>query len=198
VRRAVLAAGLALALAPAAAQAGVLDQRQESAPLRSVINGPGVGAQSKAQTFTAGKTGVLDQVELYLEQGSGTASLTVEIRKVVAGGAPGGSADVLASATILDASVPVGAEFVAATFSPPAPVVAGTQYAIVAYTSGVTRYLLGVDGSDPYAGGTGYGSPASPPASWTQFPNADFAFRTFVVVTDQGDQDDQGDLDEDG
>ncbi len=77
-----------------------------------------------AQTFTAGPSGLLDQVDLRLRSMEGPA--TVEIHAVDSSGAPGST--VLASTTV----APVDAEtWVEAAFSSPATVTAGTKYAIV-------------------------------------------------------------------
>lgn len=180
-----LTAALCLAMPASAAAQGTLDQQQTSTPSITLIDGPNFsGGLSQAQTFTAGLTGGLDQVDLSLRQNSATNSvgLTVEIRNVTAGGVPGGT--VLGSDTIAPGAVPpVGSPlaFVSASFSPPAPVTAGVQYAIVAYTGGADRYAWGFDTSGPYAGGQPFASLASPPGAWTAIAG-DHAFKTFVVT----------------
>jgi VCBS repeat-containing protein len=176
----VLAALGLLALTPAAARAGTLDQQQTSTA------GGGATIQlssSLAQTFTAGLSGTLDQVDLALRRSSGAVGpLTVEIRNV-AGGAPG--ADVLASASLPAASVPTAeTAFVAVPFAAPATVAAGTQYAIVAYAGGAFQdfYSWGRAGADLYAGGSAFVGSGSPPATWRAVPGDDLAFKTYVVV----------------
>jgi hypothetical protein len=86
----------------------------------------------QAQSFTAGLTGDLDQVDLLLwKDATTTAPLKVEIR-TLSGGVP--STTVLASAFVPATSVPTGRPaqaFVSVPLSPPAPSVAGTQYVIV-------------------------------------------------------------------
>ena len=130
----VLTAAVSAALflgAAASASAGTLDQQQTAndnaaaAPYQST---------SDAQSFTAGLTGGLDQVDLMLARsGTPTAYLTVEIRDV-SGGVPG-------QAILAARSIPPNAvtnttpQFIPVQFNPPAPVVAGTQYAIVAYSA---------------------------------------------------------------
>jgi hypothetical protein len=175
-----------LALAPAAAFAGTLDQQQPSfAAGGGPIAGPGLQPQSKAQTFTAGLSGALDRIDLALAQPStpSVGPLTVEIRNVVVGGAPGTT--VLASAAVPAASVPVVAlAFVEVPFASPAAVVAGGQYAIVAYTGGTDFYSWGRAGADLYPGGTAFNSFASPPSTWFPFADEDFAFRTYVAPAD--------------
>ena len=80
---------------PGAASAGSIDQQQP--------NGGGASLQiqnmqSLAQTFTSGRSGRLDQVDLKLSAGgTPTLPLTVEIRNAAAG-SPGGT--VLASGSL--------------------------------------------------------------------------------------------------
>jgi hypothetical protein len=117
------------------AAAGTLDQSSPSC-------GPGVGTGGCvsafvqgtvefAQTFTAGISGNLDQVKLFLARTASpppTGDLTVQI-KATAGGMPSGAA--LASSTVPEASVSTAGGWVSVPLSPPAPSIAGTQYAIV-------------------------------------------------------------------
>jgi hypothetical protein len=185
-----LTAGAALLLA-APATAGTLDQQQTlfDAGTEPIYNDDGMGSsgQSAAQTFTAGLTGGLDQVDLYLQQfGPPTADLTVEIYDTV-GGTPINS---LATASISAADVPsIGYSFVPATFDPPVPVTAGTQYAIVAWTASLVAkpYYWKLNGGDPYAGGSlrvQLAANASPPTAgfWGPSGATDTVFRTYVVV----------------
>src|SRR3954464_6063363 len=131
---------------PAAAQgAPVLDQSQEDVTKGFVIGDSNPAdefpAFTLAQTFTAGLSGPLGKVELYLNRlnivvGEPPPELpiTVEIR-TVSGLDP--STTVLATATIPASAIPIAQEpaWVPATFNTPTAVVAGTQYAIVAYTA---------------------------------------------------------------
>jgi hypothetical protein len=184
----VLAAVFSLAL-PAQATAGTLDQQQTNvAGGRTHIFGPGdtgLSARSLAQTFTAGISGALDQVDLYLDREASTEEpLTVEIRDVVgATGAPGTS--VLASASVPAASVPtVATGFFAVGFASPPSVTAGTKYAIVAYVGGDGRYFWWrgtcCASGDLYPGGGAFDAFESPPSSW--FSAAfDLAFQTYVI-----------------
>src|SRR5919109_4396895 len=160
-----------LALAPAGAFAGTLDQQQTSFTSSDIIAGPEPSpdsARSAAQTFTPGLSGQLDQVDLPLAKSIQTdGPLTVEIRDVV-GGAPGTA--VLASAAVPAASVPLGgtqqAVFVAAPFDSPADVAAGSQYAIGAYTGGDDVYNWGRAAADAHPGGALFRSRQSPPPTW--------------------------------
>ena len=166
-------------LAPGAALAGTLDQQQtvgaSSAGIHSTV--------SIAQTFTAGLSGGVDQVDLsLLKAGSPTAALTVELRDASAG-MPGST--VLASQIVPEASVPVAAAFVSINFPTPASVVAGTQYAIVAYSAAISpnNYGWGRSTANPYAGGESHFTLNSPPSGpWNPIPSDDQVFKTYVVV----------------
>jgi hypothetical protein len=176
------AACVALLLgAAASASAGTLDQQQTSS---SSIAGL-FATQSVGQTFTAGITGGLDQADLLLSKVSTTAEpLTVEIRNASAG-TPGTS--VLASASIPNSAIGTTEAFVPATFATPAAVTAGTQYALVAYTTHVLNDSVGwfyQDATDPYSGGAGFNSmePVPPQGSWSgQGGGDDYAFKTYVT-----------------
>jgi hypothetical protein len=167
-------------LAPGAALAGTLDQEQTDG------SGPGTVAsasfpQSLAQSFTAGASGGLDQVDLYLGWDvTPTAPLTVEIRDMSAG-VPD---MVLASESVPASSVDGTLAFVPIIFGTPASVVAGTQYAIVAYTAS-TEYYIWPEGAgvDPYVGGQAfYDQTSIPPSTWRpDTAGDDLAFRTYVA-----------------
>jgi hypothetical protein len=178
-----------LALAPASAFGQTLDQQQTDFTAGGEpVNGPGRGGDSAAQTFTAGLSGALDRVDLALSQASTPAvgPLTVEIRNVDASGAPGET--VLASTDVPQPDVPTGGSqalaFVEVPFDSPATVVAGGQYAIVAYPGGSDFYQWGRSGADLYAGGSRFDSFESPPVTWRPPSSNDFAFRTYVASAD--------------
>jgi hypothetical protein len=161
-----LSAGLLLALGlmPGSTLAivpGTLDQH----------NDPGVGvaggAVNLAQTFTAGKSGLLSGVDLYLSLVGG-GSLTASI-EATASGLPTGSA--LASGS---GAVSATAGWVHFAFPTPLSVVKDSVYAIVI---------------NPTAGGVWHGSTNTYPggqafgdfAPWQAFDvPADFGFRTYV------------------
>ena len=174
-------------LAPGVALAGTLDQQQTDG---SGGNSAIFSGQSDAQTFTAGLSGGVDQVDLQLGALTPTAPLTVEIRNV-SGGAPG--AMVLASQSVPGSSVPGSPAFVSIHFATPAPVVAGTQYAIVAYSSTNSSNSYGwaysPNGANPYTGGGGLYTLTSPPSgAWSPLnsTDTDLAFKTYVVVPTSG------------
>jgi hypothetical protein len=173
-RRIVLAtAGLLACLVfPAGAFAGDLDQQQlNQNGFRGIAP-----TQSAAQGITAGRTGLLDQVDLDLQKSGSPPALTVELRDI-SGGVPGNQ--VLASAAVQAASVPTSHGFVPVAFPSPAQVVSGTQYAIVISSTG-NSYLWADKSADPYPGGIE--SLANPPGSaWLTQPAFDFAFKTYVA-----------------
>jgi len=183
--RAVLITAVAAvaALIPAAsASAGTLDQQQ------TLSNFGGLqvdSSNSKAQTFTAGLTGQLDQVDLALSGMSVTTPLTVQIRDGSAT-APGDT--VLASASVPTSAVTSSESFVAITFAS-ASVTAGTQYSIVALNdsapiSGWFWYAGQAAPDSAYVGGKLYGSPNGPPGTGPWFEGntlADFEFKTYVT-----------------
>jgi hypothetical protein len=166
-------AGLA-AFGPGAALAGTLDQQQTD------FSGAGNTAVSnlvsRAETFKPGITGSIDQVDLAVSKVSALQPLNVEIRNVSAG-APG--ATVLATGSI-PASGDVALSFVPINFAVPAPVVAGAQYAIVAYTTDTSSWNWGHSVSiDPYTPGVAFNS-ASSSGPWGA-SGFDEAFKTYVV-----------------
>jgi hypothetical protein len=175
-----ISAALFLGVA-ASASAGTLDQQQTSSDADTGL----FDDQSAAQTFTAGSSGVVDQVDLSLFRiGNPPNPVTVEIRSTSAG-EPG--AAVLASASILVSAIPVepAFAFVPVTFATPAPVTAGTQYAIVAY-SATTGDAVGwryQNNTDPYSGGAAFFSadPHPPGPPWNEPAGDDYAFKTYVA-----------------
>ena len=173
-------AGVAALIPAAGASAGTLDQQQ------TISNFGGLqvdSTHSKAQTFTAGLTGQLDQVDLALSGLSLTTPLTVEIRD---GSATGPGTTVLATASVPTSAAPSSESFVPVAFTYPASVTAGTQYAIVAYNDSVGWFWYSGQGATPdsaYEGGRLYGSTDGPPAmgTWTGGSPADFEFKTYVA-----------------
>jgi hypothetical protein len=170
---------------PEAASAGTLDQQQpDGAPPGFDVD----STQSMAQTFTAGLSGGLDQVDLKLSETATavTLPLMVEIRNA-AGGQPGDT--VLAGESIPASAAPpfMSPAFVPVSFASPAPVTAGTQYAIVAYNADLapTRFWGWADAAaNPYAPGSAFFQGASPPGpTWTNtIAGTDLAFKTYVVT----------------
>jgi len=178
-----LAAALLLGAA-GSASAGTLDQQQTTSNvdlgLFSDISG--------AQTFTAGVTGAVDQADLDLLRAGTPPAVSVEIRTASAGQP---TATVLASGSIPPSAIgsTTGA-FVPVTFTPPALVTAGTQYAVVAYSPGSMGNAAGwlnQGSGDPYSGGDLFFNNVDPlppgGANWLEAEDGDddFAFKTYVV-----------------
>jgi hypothetical protein len=180
----ILVASLAICLlAPGVAMAGTLDQQQTAADVAAF----GLGQQTTAaQTFTSGITGGLDEVDLDLQRvGVPTTYFTIEIRDV-SGGSPGQA--VLAARSLPPSAVAnFSPQFIPIQFNPPAPVVAGTQYAIVAYSGNATGnwFIWYVKQSDVYPGGQAFhnNTTPAPPSTYTSDPTNDLAFKTYVVPT---------------
>ena len=121
-----------------------------------------------AQTFTAGKSGLLSGVDLYTRMDpAGTVNLSIE--GTTSGGLPDGTDKVTSSA-----SVPITEGWIHFSFWSPLSVTAGTVYAIV--FSGVST--IAYASLDTYPGGQGL----LLSGSWAPFssPTIDFAFRTYV------------------
>lgn len=181
---AVTALSVPLLLNSSAAHAGVLDQEQDQ---HDDISYNIFEGRSTAQTFTAGRSGPLDQVELVLaRQGSPAVDLTVEIRTVLPSGAP--SAEVLAEATVPTATPPAfpSRDWIRITFTDPATVEAGSKYAIVAHAPAapLDDYGWFGVGVNVYSGGSGWISSDSPSGETWLDPGdvPDFAFRTYVAA----------------
>jgi RTX calcium-binding nonapeptide repeat (4 copies) len=181
----ILACGVFM-LAPGAALAGTLDQQQtDYAGTTANIQ----STSSFAQTFTAGLSGGLDQVDLYLGSfGAPGVPLYVDIRPV-SGGVPGNT--ILASQLVPASGIPAAGTFVPINFAAPAPIVAGTPYAIVAYSSvtGGKIYTWGAStNANAYPAGGPFLDTASPPdGNWSSPPVVTaLAFRTYVVTGPPG------------
>jgi hypothetical protein len=166
------------AVFPQLALAGTADQSQVfSDQLINVDSGA-----SRAQTFTAGKTGTLYQVYLAFKKlGTPSAPLNIAILDTV-GGAPGPT--VLGSASVPESSVTAEAYALSVLVPFSVPVVAGTQYAIAAYTTAVapTAYYWGGHAGDPYPRGSRfYAINSTATAPWGATPDGDMGFTTDVV-----------------
>jgi hypothetical protein len=131
----------------------------------------------RAQTFTALTTGSLVRGEVETTKPAmSTGDYLMQIVTTDDSGTPTNT--VLASTTIPNSSVPDGPSRVAATFDPPASVVAGQQYAFVFSRSGSTwthRYR-----ADNPCPGRQFNSPAGSNPWNPDFPAADMVFAVFV------------------
>jgi hypothetical protein len=172
-----------LLIVPSASATGTLDQSQTAT---SGLEVTVAASEWVAQTFTAGITGNLDQVDLFLFRVGSPGDLTVQIQRV-SGGVPSGS--VLASTTVAQATVSDSFTWVSAQFSPPAQVTSGTQYAIVLSAPSAAGFPVNLYGwnfvfGNPYPGGRVVIS-STGGSSWgdfaSVFDDADTAFKTYVT-----------------
>jgi len=150
---AVFAAAAVLAPSASAQTGAVIDQEQTDASASGVLI---ARSQTLAQTFTAGRTGALAQVDLFLHRSeSPLPDIIVEIR-TVEGDLP--SEVVLASTRVPEARVPFfpNDAFVTVSFAAPTTVVAGTQYAIFASSTAEIGYGWDASRDDVYSRGAGY------------------------------------------
>ena len=185
VRSLCLAAALGivfLASPPPAGASGTLDQSQEA---QTDLNGVAlVGAQLAAQTFTAGRQGALDRVDLLLTRYANPGSLTIEIRTTGAG-VP--TSQVIASGSVVGTGLdtdPYTFEWVSVALNPAAAVSIGTRYAIVVRDAGgavfpTDYFVWAEDEFDPYANGMAVTS-GDGGTTWFPATSVDFAFRTYV------------------
>lgn len=209
-------AGSALAVVPA----GTLDQHHECAATDCNVSGvaayPHWYSQNGSaegdvvnlgQTFTAGVTGKLTKVELYLQLRDATipASFDVHVVSTAAGVPQNGT--VLATATVSTSGgswASVGtAAWIPVVFAAPPTVTAGKKYAIILSDAAFLRnswlvWEMDSDTGTPaytdYAGGDALASikaSADATDTWASMfeilndggsGNADFAFRTFVAA----------------
>lgn len=127
---------------------------------------------TRAQTFTAGRTGTLDGVSL---RTAGSVRAAVTIRQVGADGAPTGAQ--IGAGSYSGGS---GAQWTEVPLSTSAAVQAGTSYAIViASSSGCAGEWSIPVTADTYAGGTSWYRVPEAPNAWTA-STEDLTFRTWV------------------
>src|SRR5918995_4068999 len=143
-----LSIALALAFWAAPAAGAVLD---------AGCPGPRTGSHSSttpdgrdAQTFTAIHTGMVTRAQIEINKLSPSTDFHLQILATNASGVPING--VLGSATIPDASVPLGVTTLDGTFSSPAPVVAGQTYALVVTRPGGSNYPISERGDDACPG----------------------------------------------
>jgi hypothetical protein len=166
------AAILLLALLPGSAMAiampGALDQANDP----DLTPGHSIGTPGDiAQTFTVGQTGLLTHVQLYFD-GNGTIGITIQ---TTSGGLPTGS---MIGGGVQTFAGPTG--WVDFPIFVPAPVTAGTKYAIV-FNSGETAAAEG--SGDTYSGGQALIVSSGWKTMQDYLPGYalyDFAFKTYV------------------
>jgi hypothetical protein len=193
------AVALALAVASPVAAAGALDQHQDGH--ENMVQIPGGAPVAGAQTFTAGITGNLDQVALYVDIGLSQPNVVPAGRLrgmpqapgdnmsvaifPTSGGVPSISGEPLGTGT---AQAPANdPAWLNITITPPVPVVSGHVYAVLAMATpfGSALGWTGSCDSDPYPNGApflvqpGLVTPLSSGAIETCIQ--DLAFRTYVT-----------------
>jgi hypothetical protein len=185
-------------LAPAAVAAGVLDQEYVVQPdgYAGFIDSDG----GRAQTFTVGRTGQLDRLELQVARSSMVSKpLVVEFRRTLPGGVPDfGTSALRASLSLTPTSVPASpvtaftTDFLRVDLGTQAfDVTAGEELAIVLSSTapdntGLDWYSWATSNPDAtppapqYRGGEVYWE-LGPPGPQMPARNQDSGFRTFVV-----------------
>ena len=180
IRVSAIAVAVAIGVMSPAQAASTLDQ--DIAFSTSDCNTEVYSAQGMGQTFTAGLSGPLTSVEVFLVDSSSSGSepgLTLALAST-SSGLPVGVA--LAASTIPDSDVPSVPGVVTVTFSSPATVTAGEQYAILITTSETNNnYKWCGDGADTYSGGTGLDDRASG-RNWRTLSSPEASLRTYVDI----------------
>lgn len=172
-----VATAAALAFAGPAA-AGTLDQEQTAVTTSVALESSQSGA---AQTFTAGRTGLLTQADLALHSDFAYTPLRVAVRRVGDDGVPG---DELGAEEIEpDASAAMSFRSVA--FDPPIYLQGGYRYALQAVNTNSdyrNPWFWGGATGDPYAGGTAFRRFESLGLfeTFAAQPDLDLAFRTYM------------------
>jgi hypothetical protein len=134
------------------------------------------GEDRLAQTFTALNSGVLSRAQMETVKIGSPGNWVMSINAVDGSGRPTNT--VLASTTILDATVPSGDTTLAAEFVPPAIVAAGQQYALVITRPASDSVAMRYRDDNPCPGGF-FNSPSQTGPFGA--PSAlDFMFAVFV------------------
>lgn len=164
----------------ASASGGPVDQSQTAVADNIASLGRGF---SWVQTITAGRTGLLDQVDLLLRRPTDAIDVPVTVRlRGMVDGAPTG--DVLANETLPAAQLPTVWSVIAVHFGTPVPVVTGGRYAVeVIGTPSDYPYIynLGVSTQNAYAGGEAWVSRFGAPYTIAGGFVLDLWFRTYVA-----------------
>jgi hypothetical protein len=168
-----------LAFAPAWAGEEILDQVHE--PNGAIASNVKITAD-KAQTFTAGISGLLSRVDVFVRLGGGRSDLVVDVRPTKGGVPAESDTDVLASFRVPAAAVREAAGNVVSLDTRP--------FGIVVRSGEVLAIALGTDGGfysflggGEYSGGARYfRRPDIGFVTWERDDSlGDFGFRTFVV-----------------
>lgn len=164
----------ALLLAAPAFAASTLDQ-QQTLGIKNVFYWNHLTAQS----FTAGQSGVLEKVSLYVASTNASATLHLELRTIdPVAGTP--TSEVLARSSAAGAWDIQWRDF---SLSPAPRLQSGERYALVVYISGVTSgqcYQWCANWSDLYQAGTSWTAWGQDP--WADRYTADFCFMTYMAA----------------
>jgi hypothetical protein len=166
-------------------------KRDQQNPFDPHAGGFGAGiamTRIDGQTFTAGRTGSLTQVAVFLERDLGATipdgTIVLELYPTT-GGKPRTDGPALGSGHLPIAAVTQERGFTTVRLTRPVPVTTGTVYAIILHTDVVIEEAaIAWDGStapDHYPRG-GEAERPDDTAPWTVFPAQDFAFQTFVAT----------------
>jgi hypothetical protein len=163
-----------LGLSPTVSRAAFPDANCPGPPnAASVVNFAG---ERRAQPFTVQRTGNLVQGQAAVSKSGFSGDWAVQVLATDASGVPTNT--VLASATIADAAVPMGDSTLIGTFSPPASVSAGQQYALTVSRS--AQWLLQRRADDPSCPSREYFSPSQTDPFIPSGTPSDMIFATFV------------------
>jgi hypothetical protein len=169
----------------------ILDQKLDPTNDANVFAGlsASLPSQRRAQTFTVGISGMLNEVDVFINQlGATSGNLILQIRSTTAG-VPVADPVFLVQETVAASSVPpmTGGFFAFDVSSANLPVTAGEQLAIVLSASGgsSTFNWFGVQGN-PYPSGSAF-EEDPPNHGWVlEQPVYDLGFETFVTVPEPG------------
>lgn len=131
-----------------------------------------------AQTFTTAEPYSIAGAKIYGYKQNSPGDVTLSIRATSAGKPSGGD---LVSATVLEADLPTGADWIEFSFSTPYPLSGSTQYAIVVRApagDAANALLWRFDADNGYADGTKVGSNDSGGSWGTPSATDDFLFQT--------------------
>jgi hypothetical protein len=174
-----LLAGTLLFSASSVAAADAVDQANSANGSVDVIHDVIIAAQ----TYTAGRTGSLNRVDLSIGRIDDPGTLTIAIEGV-SGALPDGT--LLAVTTLAAATVPDDGELHDVSVSLPASLsTAGGSYAIVLAAPAApmdTAWFWATDSTDGYAGGSAFQGDTKA-ATWTIHPTDDRTFATWVDST---------------